>query len=220
MIMKIKVEKIIMSLTMLILGVMVITIVSSCTSDEYMDNNIYTPGSDKTSGVSIMDDKDNKIISVAESDEFLDFINSAKQLTEKIDDYKLTLNKDELDEVSLDEILKDMNLENELLQLKDVRDKLHNNTAFLELNDIERFQLFADFSDNEISQLKTRGEGGSKDECERKLREGYANAQTLYEVYVSCCNNADFVKCVQDAIKIRDNARDRADYEYVVCMGI
>lgn len=221
MIMNLKFEKRFLSLAAITLGLFVISVVYSCTSDEYADTGEEAFFARKMTvrTLAAVDKKEHLLIAVAESDEFVDFLISAKQLAEKVDAYKATLDKNELNKCGVEDVINKMNIENELILLKESRSRLHSNTSFLELDDIQRFQLFSDFTRDERSLLKKKEEGEKKDECERKRKKGYDDAQTLFEICVSCCPAEDFVKCVKAALKIRDNARDKADYDYMICMG-
>ncbi|MDC2231152.1 hypothetical protein [Bacteroides thetaiotaomicron] len=217
--MNLELKKRMLSLAISVLGVFISFVVYSCASDEYElpDNEIAHRKDLKTTRSITMDDK---LTAIAESDEFIDFLISAKQLIEKVDAYKASLNKNELVDYNVEDILENVNIENELNHLKESRNNLHANTLFSELNEIERFDLFNDYTSVECSLLKTREEGGKEDDCYRKLQDGYKKAQTLYEVYLSCCETEDLINCAREAIKVRDNARERADYDYVICMGV
>lgn len=220
--MKFKIEKHMLCLRMFVLCASVFSIIYSCTSDDYpiMDNDIHSSENAKTRSLAITNNKDSLLAVIAESDEFIDFLISARQLTEKLDVYKASLNQKELNEYAVEDIFEKVDIENELRELEKSRNKLRRNTLFLELGDIERFQLFSDYENMGRSLLKNKEEGNKKDKCEKILQEGYDKAQTLYDIYVACCESKDFVKCVREAARIRDDARDRAEYDYLVCMGI
>lgn len=220
--MNLKIEKHFWCLRMFVLCASAFLIIYGCTSDDYsiMDKDVLSSENVKTRSLTITNDKDSLLAVIAESDEFVDFLISARQLTEKFDAYKASLNQNELNEYTFEDIFEKVDVENELRELEVSRDKLRKNTLFLELGDIERFQIFSYYENMGRSLLKNRGEGNKKDECEKSLQEGYDNAQTLYDMYVACCESKDFVKCVREAARIRDDAREKAEYGYLVCMGV
>lgn len=140
------------------------SVIYSCTSDDYaiMDNDIHFSENAKTRSLAITNNKDSLLAVIAESDEFIDFLISARQLTEKLDVYKASLNQKELNEYAVEDLFEKVDIENELKELEKSRDKLRRNTLFLELDDIERFQLFSDYENMGRSLLKNKEEGNKK----------------------------------------------------------
>ena len=124
----------------------------SCSSDE--------DGSDNRTKNALMD-------SVAESDEFIDFVDMSEVLSKKTLSYTSTLSQEEFDELVynlnnddyMEEFVTKANIKNEISAITKAKEKLLNNTDFLNLNETERTKLFLETAKRNSSiMLKTRSE--------------------------------------------------------------
>ncbi len=221
-------------------GVLLATVfVYSCSNDEYDYTNasqLEEKGIVHTRALnSRMAECETLLDSIAASDEFWEFEMSSKLLSDKFTAHTSTWSEERFDELMYNlndddymaELTKEMNLEKELEQMAKAKEKLLQNTGFLRLTDDERTELFRQFAENNISTqirtLKTREEGGGKDECAEQKRLAYEQAQSIRDFNtLHCkCTGDIFSTCIcyiQVLAEYEKNIR-RANSAYENCIN-
>lgn len=169
--------------------------------------------------------------SIAESDEFLDFVMSCNLLSDKIDEYISTLSQEEKEELInnannddyVQNIENHVDIKEESESISVARDKLFTNTSFLQLNELEKSILFDELFVMQECLIKTRGgEGGDKEACEKAKKEAYQRAYNNFIRRLSLCDYLspeDKYAC-QIGTKLNYEAeKGQADTEYKRCIG-
>lgn len=189
-------------------------VISSCSSDE--------DGSDNVNQNLLID-------SVAESDEFLDYVFQFELVKSKFTLCINSLNNDELDffnhNINNDEYIDDFIVKAELSEdvqlLLEYRDRLLSNTFFCKLEDTERNKLFIDYF-NCCSTTRTLLKDGGETlylECWQPYQSAISIAEQRCSLKIlGClCTGALTCPCVVAAYKEMDNAIARAKSEFEDC---
>ncbi|MDE6819989.1 MAG: hypothetical protein K2P55_08450 [Bacteroides acidifaciens] len=190
--------------------------ISSCSSDE--------DGSDNRTKNALMD-------SVAESDEFIDFVDMSEVLSKKTLSYTSTLSQEEFDELVynlnnddyMEEFVTKANIKNEISAITKAKEKLLNNTDFFNLNETERTKLFLETAKRNSSiMLKTRSEVTSN-ECDQRRAQDYAWARAQADIALigcTCLWEMPIAACACYALAMANYANDirLADRAYEDCM--
>ncbi|WP_294628542.1 hypothetical protein [uncultured Bacteroides sp.] len=206
-------KKVILCLSVFTFIIGMNVVISSCSSDE--------DGSTKNT----------LIDSVAESDEFLDFVEISEALSDKTLSYTSTLSQEEFDELMynlnnddyMEEFMAKANIKNEISAMTKAKEKLLYNADFSNLNETERGNLFLETAKRNSSiMLKTRSEITSN-ECEQRRAQDYSWARAQADIALigcTCLLEVPAAACVCYALALANYANDirLADRAYEDCM--
>lgn len=207
-------KKVISRLSVFVFIIGMNVIISSCSSDE--------DGSNNRTKNTLMD-------SVAESDEFLDYVFQFELVKSKFTLCINSLNNDELDffnhNINNDEYIDDFIVKAELSKdvqlLLEYRDRLLSSAFFYKLDDAEKNKLFADYF-NCCSTTRTLVKDRSETlylECWQPYQSAVSSAEQRCSVKIlGClCTGVLTCPCVVAAYKEMDNAIARAKSEFDDC---
>lgn len=203
--------------------------VYSCSSDDFDFFN-------DTSKEDAIDEQENigcrleLVKSIIASEEYLDFIISCDLFSDKVDRYMSTLSRNEREELlknaNNDDYLQNLSqridIKKEIKFISETRGRLFSNTAFLQLNDFEKIKLFDEYPvKNGFAIIKTRNEGGSKDECENARQKAYSIAYNNFTRRLSLCDylpTDDKYACQMGAKLNYEAEKEQANTEYNQCI--
>lgn len=212
-----------------------LVIIYSCSADEYNFNETQTE-EDANSEIRAFSSKtlngDYTLIdSIADSDEFWEFQMSSKILADKFHHYTSTLNLEEYNKLMeklnnddyLEEFVNRANLENELKQMKEAKDKLLKHTSILRLSEDGRMQLFIQYADScestRVKLLKSRNEGGNSNRCEEQRQAAFAQAKASYDnAIIKCRTESSTNYCYTQALAEYNRDKRIADRDYEACI--
>lgn len=216
-------------------GIVALVIIYSCSADEYNFNETQTVELSNSNirafSSKTLNEKYTLIDSIADSDEFWEYQMSSKLLADKFHHYTSTLDQEEysklMEKLNDDDYIEDFinkaNLENELKQMKEAKDKLLKYTRILKLSEDERMQLFIQYAysceNTGIKLLKSRNEGGNSNRCEEQRQAAYARAKANYDnAIIKCREGSSTNYCYVQANSKYDRDKDLANNEYEQCM--
>lgn len=203
--------------------------VYSCSSDGYE----FADQPSKLVSIGGLDNVNHRTVlldSIAESDDFLDFIMSCNLFSDKMDEYISTLNKEEKAELInnannddyVQNLINHVDIGKELISMAMAKERLFKNTSFLQLNESEKSLLFDKYSAMQgWVSVKTRGEGGSGNACEEARKKAYSSAYSNFVRRLSLCDylsQEDKFACQVGAKLNYEAEKTQADLEYKRCM--
>mgnify|MGYP001071649316 CR=1 FL=1 len=211
-----------------ILVVSTILFIYSCSSNEYdflSDSSMEKPSTRAASSY-----RTQLLNSVSESDDFLDFVIACNVFSDKIDMYISTLSEAEkmqmIKNANNDDYILDfamhIDVKNEIEEMAAARKKLFANSSYLQLDDLEKSELFYHNFIVEPVFVKTREEGGNVNDCQKAKDAAYDAAYKNMIKRLSLCDylpNDDKFAC-QIGVKLNYEAeKTQADTNYKKCIG-
>lgn len=204
-------------------------LIYSCSNDDY-NYEQKTEENDVVPSLSRTAFRDELIDSVANSAEFWEFERTTQLLSDKFMHYTAMWSQEKFDKlmsnVNNDEYMVGLielaDLNSELAQLDTAKEKLLQNTVFLQLSDSERTKLFMQFAESQTllgrKMLKTPREAGG-DKCEELKQAAYAQAKTDYDnAIVNCKSSSEpLYICLALAASIYTADKKTADKNYEEC---
>ncbi len=215
----------------LVLVVCMTCIVYSCNSeDAFFDETGICEGEVHTRALSARSIC-TLVDSVAESDEFIDFVMETEALAEKTKAYTKTLSDEEFEELIynqnnddyMEDFTKKAGIERNLEQIAKTKTKLVMNEQFIRLTEEERMQLFlGETKLNSRVMVKKRSELTEFD-CDARRQSDYSWARAKADLGLigcTCMVEVPIAACLCYALVMANYADDirQADRAYEDCM--
>lgn len=223
----------------LIVAAFSVLLVHGCSFSEYDlvvedSSDMVLEEANSTRALSEQNCRNDLVISVSESEEYLDYLMSLHMFFDKFDSYYSSLNDKEKIQLEenlnnddyIEDIIDESCIRNELEQMINAQNQLKN-TAYFHLNKLERSMLISlDCTYiHKTVLLKTRGEGDDARKCAEIRDKAIQAASDLAIKEKEACDDAYesgttvHAYCYFKAAKKFSKAKEETKEEYERCIG-